>query len=527
MIARRPRLAGLALALLVGTCHPALAQDGDDAFKDGIEARKRNQHGEVIAQMRRAISADGKESPRKVGRNVFGGGGTEYLPYFFLGEAYYKQGDCAGAVVAWAASDRQEVVRTQREYIAILRQGLSACEAKGVLLAARYDPLAARSTQQLTELAARFQRIRALGEQHAELWRANPSFGEQYDKARAEDKRARTHLTAAERTRLEREFVEAAQATERAAVVLTALESDVRNAVQGRERLTGVAADVRNVIQEGRRLDAEIGGLEKHLTPALAASRADGVKALARANDQLGARSPSEAAITGARTLANEGLEQLRGVQRAVGEAAAAMARHAMAGALARARELFQVVDGQFTSLDVLVASKRVLGNVDVAGRRDVARKKFESARRRLGAAQRDGKTAEVDGAMRIADQVRLELEDLTRAFGDLTLADRGVPEWLQRGAGQYFKGEYREALDSLDDGQAPNQTAQAHAHMLRAATHHALWVRSGERDQSQVAQAAAEIGRCKAIAPDFAPDAAWFSPRFVEFFHRGGTAAK
>jgi DNA repair exonuclease SbcCD ATPase subunit len=521
-----PRAAGLALVLCVATCQPALAQDGDDAFKGGIEARKRNQHGEVVTQMRRAINADGKESSRKVGRTLIFGG-TEYLPYFFLGEAYYKQGDCPNAVVAWTASDKQEVVRGHREHVAFMRQGLSACEAKGVLLAAKYDPLAARSTQQLTELATRFQRIRELGEQHAEIWRGNSSFGEQYDKARAEDKAARTHLNAAERTRLEREFTEVAQAAERANAVLTALENDVRAAVQGRERLTGVAADIRRLIDEGRRLDGEIESMKQHLSPALSATRADGMKALARAGDLLAGRSQTEASIAGARTAANEGLEQLRSVQRAVGDAAANLARQAMGSAVSRARELFQVVDGQFTSLDVLLTSKRIQGNVDVSGRRDAARKKFESARRRLGAAQRDGKPAEVDASTRIADQVRLELEELTQAFGELTLVDRGVPEWLQRGADQYFKGEYREALDSLDDGQAPNQTAQAHAHMLRAAAHHALWVRSGERDRAQVDQAVAEIGRCKAIVPDFAPDTGWFSPRFLELFRQGGNAAR
>jgi hypothetical protein len=519
-------VAGLAVALCVAVSHPAFAQAGDDAFKDGIEARKRNQHGEVIAQMRRAISADGKESSRKVGRTLIFGG-TEYLPYFFLGEAYYKQGDCPNAVVAWTASDKQEVVRGHREHVAFMRQGLSACEAKGVPLAAKYDPLAARSTQQLTDLSNRFQRVRELGEQHAEIWRGNPSFGEQYDRARAEDKSARSHLNAAERTRLEREFTEVSQAAERAVAVLTALEHDVRAAVQGRERLTGVASDIRRVVEEGRRLDAEIQSLAQHLSPALAATRADGMKALARAGDLLAARSPTEAGIAAARTSANEGVEQLRGVQRAVGEAAANLARQAMGAALARARELFQVVDGQFTSLDVLLTTKRVQGNVDVAGRRDAARKKFESARRRLGAGQRDGKPTEVEASARIADQVRIELEELTQAFGELTLADRGVPDWLQRGAEQYFKGAYREALDSLDDGQAPNQTAQAHAHMLRAAAHHALWVRSGERDRSHADQAVVEIGRCKAIVPDFAPDTTWFSPRFLEFFRRGGPAAQ
>src|SRR5262245_21357275 len=94
----------LATALL--TAQSAAAQDRDDDFRNGLRARGDKRWAEVAVQMRRAIRIDANESPRKVRVGFLNLSTMEYLPHFFLGEALFNTGDCAGAVTEWAESQR-------------------------------------------------------------------------------------------------------------------------------------------------------------------------------------------------------------------------------------------------------------------------------------------------------------------------------------------------------------------------------------------------------------------------------------
>ncbi|HTU99747.1 MAG TPA: hypothetical protein VMF13_04360 [Luteitalea sp.] len=514
------------LAACVASTSPVWAQEEDRAFKDGLEARKKQQWGEVVAQMRKAIAADGRESARKVKTGVFAS--TEYLPYYYLGEAYQRQGDCANAVVSWATSEQHGIVKQKGDFVSAMRQGMTACEAKGVLLPGKFDPLAAKANQQIAELRTRFARVKELGEQHADIWRGTAAFGETYGRALAEDQSARSHLNAAFRTRTEKEFTEVGQAAARANGLLEGLEGDFKTALSRLDRVSSLRTEVQRAVQDGRSIDAEIEAQKNHLTPALAATRADGMKALARAADQVSPRTATEATATAARALANEGLEQLRGVQSEINKKLTEAMGALMEKALGAARETFAQVDAAFSSLDTLLL-RPVKDGTDVAGLRDAARKKFEAARRRLGAAQRTNNLKDVGQATAIAAALLTELQGLQSHFGELSLADLGVPAWLQQGADRYFKGDYGQALEILaipaTTDPKLSEAAKAHAHMLRAAAQHALWVRSGEKDTARRDQAVTEIRACKSITPNFVPDRRWFSSRFLEFFERGGAS--
>jgi hypothetical protein len=61
------------------------------------------------------------------------------------------------------------------------------------------------------------------------------------------------------------------------------------------------------------------------------------------------------------------------------------------------------------------------------------------------------------------------------------------------------------------------------HAHLFRAASLYALYVRSGETDQTLRGEAVASVRRCKEIDPGFRPNARAFSPRFLIFFQESG----
>src|SRR3954447_12804314 len=104
--------------LLVSFAMPVFPQgkeagkDKDQAFKQGLDAReKKNNWAQVANFMRQAIAARGTESPEKVKGKIsvltggLLGGGVEYTPHYFLGEALSQQGDCAGAMDEWWISE--------------------------------------------------------------------------------------------------------------------------------------------------------------------------------------------------------------------------------------------------------------------------------------------------------------------------------------------------------------------------------------------------------------------------------------
>src|SRR5687767_14122011 len=113
----------------------------DEAFKQAFEAQGGKRWEDVVPGMLAAIKADPKESPRRirVGRSIlnpFGGRETEYLPYFYLGEAHFNRKNCAGAMLAWETSEQQGVARTRADLLKIMQEGYRACAAQGFLLAA-------------------------------------------------------------------------------------------------------------------------------------------------------------------------------------------------------------------------------------------------------------------------------------------------------------------------------------------------------------------------------------------------------
>src|SRR5688500_14511773 len=160
--------------VFLGLATSAAAQDRDAAFRAGLDARQEKKWPEVSNQMRLAIQADPKEDVRRVGGRLFGIGGETYLPHFFLGEALYNQNECAAAIEAWSRSEQQGVIiKERKDLLDALRKGYAACDARGVLPPAKYEPLVARTRQNYTETFAFAQRVSNLGQAKIELWRAD------------------------------------------------------------------------------------------------------------------------------------------------------------------------------------------------------------------------------------------------------------------------------------------------------------------------------------------------------------------
>ena len=72
----------------------------------------------------------------------------------------------------------------------------------------------------------------------------------------------------------------------------------------------------------------------------------------------------------------------------------------------------------------------------------------------------------------------------------------------------------------------APSPSLQLQAHLFRAASLFALYVRSGESRQELRTQALAEIDLGKRIDATFQPSTQVFAPRFIMLYKTGGAAA-
>src|SRR5262245_51943053 len=122
------------ITLVVTVCAvPSWAAAQDDAFKQGLEARRDRKWADVMRHMQNAVKADGQESNRKVRSGFLGVNGMEYLPHYFLGEAYFNSSDCASAVTEWSISEQQPAIKSRPDFLALMRKNLQACAAKGVL----------------------------------------------------------------------------------------------------------------------------------------------------------------------------------------------------------------------------------------------------------------------------------------------------------------------------------------------------------------------------------------------------------
>jgi hypothetical protein len=116
-------------------------------------------------------------------------------------------------------------------------------------------------------------------------------------------------------------------------------------------------------------------------------------------------------------------------------------------------------------------------------------------------------------------------LDALIKAFGPLSLRDRGINASLEEGAKSYLDGDYQKALTTLEPLVAQSDVPlRVHVHLFRAAALYALFVRSGESNQQLRTQALAEIARSKQLNSSLQPDARVFPPRFLSLYQTGGT---
>jgi hypothetical protein len=513
-------------SLMLALPAAAWAQAEDEPFRRGLTARGDRKWPAVVEAMRQAIAINRVESTRKVGSRLIFGGGTEYLPHYFLGEALKNSGDCAGAVTAWEVSEDQKVVLNLAEFATNLRAGYKECQAKGILLRDDYRQQVNATDQAYNEalsMATRIDRVRGV---NPELWR--PDVETEFDRARNDLGLAQRALVKARQTRFLADFSESRTVSVRAVNVLRPLEARLGAAINTRTLIAQQAAETQQILAGAETTDRSVDALKVAVPTTLTSARESARALIARSRERLTVAEKTQNATAAgeALRLAQEASDAFGKLLEQVNKIARGEFEQRFQQVVAAATEQFSFVANSFATLERLVAEKPGMMLPAMTSERAALQKTHSSLQRRFENSRRTENVAGIEDAMRLAIETRTRIDALIKMFGPGTLRDRGVHAALEEGARFYFAGEYPQALSALDSlGSANDVLLQVHVHLFRAASLYAMYVRSGETNQGLRSDAVKSIQRCREIDPMFQPNSRAFSPRFLSFF-RNPTAS-
>jgi tetratricopeptide (TPR) repeat protein len=497
------------------------AQSQEDAFRRGLEARQRKNWPEAANQMRRAIQIDPRETETRKVRigATLGFGGTEYpyLPHFYLGEALITLKDCAGAVGAWAESERQRVVKDARA--AEIQKGYETCEADGVLRPGAFEAAQQRAQQKYGDAAAALKKVAALTTKPVPGVASNE---ESLDRAKSNLDTAARSLNDGQRTRRQTDFTASMAAADRAIEITRKLETAIGAAVEASATLDRLTREVELAIGAAQDADAPL-NTPGPMPPAMAETRSTASGEIARARQLLGSDRRTQAALREALEHAQAATSILTKLAADRATLARVTREQQIGSAIRVAENSLTLATGSFAALAQRTAQRAEPVPPEFASERDKLQQQFKALEGRVARARQKEDVPALTEAARLLLDVKRGIEALLASFGPLTLRDRGVPAALEEGARRFLRGEYRLALDALTpvDASAAGPL-RPHLHVFRAASLFALYVRSGDAEQTLLTQAVEEITRCKEIDPSFQPDARAFAPRFIALFREG-----
>ena len=521
-------------SLLRGLCFflalcawPLSAAAQDEAFKQGMQARGDRKWPDVVRHMQDAVKSDPQESIRKVRSGFLGVNGQEYLPHFYLGEAYFNLQDCGSAVSELSISEQQPAIKSRADLQGLMRKYLQACAAKGVLLASDYAPLYQSSLRVYTDATAFAKKVTELGNTHKDVWRADSE--EQYGRAKKELETSLAKLNSGQRTRLASEFADSRAAAERAMTILRPLEGSLTAAVDTLATVQRQLKDLEQILTTADSTNELIESVKASLTEAMQASRKNGREQIAQARDRLaaGQKTQNPAIVAEGLKYAQGGSTLLTQVLEQAKKAARGAFEQQFAEGIRLADEAFSRISASITTLDRRATQKPDLVSPETANTRTALEKQIDGLRRRFERARKGEDLVSLTETVRLAGETQMGLDALIKSFGPLSLRDRGINESLEEGVRLYLQGEYQKALTALEPLVGRTDVPLLlHAHVFRAASLFALFVRSGESNQALRTQALAEIAQSKQLNPSFQPTPRAFSPRFVNLYQTGGAPA-
>ena len=117
-------------ALLLVLAPAAWAAGYRDAFRNGVLAARRGRWADAERLMKEALAEKGSDAGEVIVVNKEDQ--PPYVPHYFLGLAYLKQGNCAAAMREWQISESEGIVQKSEEY-ATLRKLRTTCPPESVV----------------------------------------------------------------------------------------------------------------------------------------------------------------------------------------------------------------------------------------------------------------------------------------------------------------------------------------------------------------------------------------------------------
>jgi len=97
-------------------------------YGSGVRDYTKGDYADAIESLQKAIDEEPKAQEQV---RIYGMRYEPYMPYFYLGQAKFKNGDCAGALAAWKESIAQGIIK-QQEQFSELQTSMSQCESQKV-----------------------------------------------------------------------------------------------------------------------------------------------------------------------------------------------------------------------------------------------------------------------------------------------------------------------------------------------------------------------------------------------------------
>ena len=92
-------------------------------YGSGVKALNSGKSEKAVSDLEKAIADNGKAQDKV---RIYGMRFEPYLPYYYLGEAKFQLGDCAGALAAWQESVKQGIVQQTQQFDS-LQQNKASC----------------------------------------------------------------------------------------------------------------------------------------------------------------------------------------------------------------------------------------------------------------------------------------------------------------------------------------------------------------------------------------------------------------
>jgi hypothetical protein len=513
-------LSGTLLVLL-----PAGVFAQDEAFKKGVDAYKDKKYAEAVTFLQQAIKEDSKEAPRRVRVGGFLGVGSEpYLPYFFLGMSLMRQNNRGAAAAVLEESLKQGAISADRGRLQEVRDALQECEKSGVLVGEQYETRLRAARVANEQLSQNAREVADLGSKHPSEWAL---VTQRYDRVRANATAASARLEAGQRSRLAADLLSSKMLADQTGVELTEIRAELQKAIgrsgEAESKLKTIEAQIADAEASDKKIESRLAipAIRAVIPSDVTRGREDARALVTSAKNAVDAarKTTGQVDVGEPERLARNARSKMKGIEDLVED----LTRKEFESSVMKAAESIASADATAAAVTERIRATASLtpeARAVLEGERDAVTKTIADARTRLEGGRRSRKFEMVSQLAATARAAQLQLQGVLDKL--LALEQSAIPTSLKTAARHLFAGEYEQTLNVLTDA-AVNAIAEVrwriHAHLFRAAALFALYVRSSETSDELRGQARREVVACRSIDAAFEPDAATFSPRFLEFF--------